>query len=65
MFRHGGGHGRGRGRGRGLMDDGDAQQPGIHFHQPIALPPGDRTRGSVPNVVSFVCYFHIVLPTLQ
>ena len=58
MFRGGG-----SGRGRGLMDDGDAQQPGIHFHQPIALPLGDRTRGSIPNIVSFVCYFHIVFLT--
>ena len=40
----GGGHGGGRGRGRGLMHDCDAQQPGIHFHEAIALPPGDRTR---------------------
>ena len=58
-----GGRGRGRGRDRGLMDDGDAQQPVIHFHQPIALPLGDRTRGSIPNIVSFICYFHIVLLT--
>ena len=42
MFRRGCGRGRGRGRGRGLMDDGDAQHPGIHFHQAIALPPGDQ-----------------------
>ena len=58
MFRgggRGGGRGRGRGGGCGLMYDGDAQQPGIHFHQEVALPPGDRTRGSIPNVVSFIC----------
>ena len=54
MFR-GGGRGGGSGRGRGPMDDRDAQQPGIHFHEAIALPPGDRTRGSIPNVVSFIC----------
>ena len=45
------------------MYDGDAQQPGIHFHQANALPPGDRTRKSIPNVVSFICYFHILLLT--
>jgi len=55
MFR-GGGRGRGRGGGRALMDDGDAQQPGIHFHQEVGLPLGDRTRGTIPNVVSFICY---------
>ena len=60
MFRGGG-----RGRGRGLMDDRDAHQLGIHFHEAIALPPGDQTRGSIPNVVRFICYFHVVLPTLQ
>ena len=60
MFRGGG-----SGRGRGLMDDRDAEQPGIHFHKAIALPPGDRTRGTIPNVVRFICYFHVVLPTLQ
>ena len=49
----GGGHGRGRGGGRALMDD--VQQPGIHFHQEVGLPLGDRTRGSIPNVVSFIC----------
>ena len=59
----GGGRGGGCGRGRGLMDDGDAQYSGIHFHQAIVLPPGDRTRGSISNVVSFICYFHIVLLT--
>ena len=64
MFR-GGGHGGGRGRGRGSMHDCDAQQLGIHFHEVVSLPLSDRTRGSVSNVVSFVCYFHIVLPTLQ
>ena len=46
MFR-GGGRGGGSGRGRGLMDDRDAQQPGIHFYEANALPPGDRTRGSI------------------
>jgi len=51
----GGGRGGGFGRGRGLIYDGDAQQPGIHFHQAVDLPPGDRTRGSIPNVVSFIC----------
>ena len=56
MFRCGGGRGRGRGRGHGLMDDGDAQHPGIHFHQAIALPPGDRTRGSIPNVIVLLTY---------
>ena len=50
MFRGGG-----RGRGRGLMDDHDAQQPGIHFHEAIALPPGDQKRGLITNVVSFIC----------
>ena len=58
MFRGGscgGGCGRSHGRGRGLMYDGDAQQPGIHFHHAVDLPPGDRTRGSIPNVVSFIC----------
>ena len=64
MFR-GGGRGGGRGRGRGLMDDRDAQQLGIHFHEAIALPLGDRTCGTIPNVVRFICYFHIVLATLQ
>ena len=64
MFR-GCGRGGGHGRGRGLMDDRDAQQPGIHFYEANALPPGDRTRGSIPNVVRFICYFHIVLATLQ
>ena len=59
MF-HGGGHGGGRDR----MHDCDTQQPDIHFHEAIALPPGNRTRGSIPNVVRFICYFHIVLPTL-
>jgi len=44
----------GRGGGRVLMDDADAQQPGIHFHQEVDLPPGDRTCGSIPNVVSFI-----------
>ena len=53
-----------QGGGRGLMDDPDAQQPGIHFHEAIALPQGDPMRGSIPNVVRFICYFHIVLPTL-
>ena len=62
MFR-GCGRGGSHGRGRGLMDDRDAQQLGIHFHEAIALPLGDRTRGSIPNVVSFICYFHIVLLT--
>ena len=55
MFRGGG---RGRGRGGGgcvFMDDVDAQQPGIHFHQEVALSLGDRTCGSIPNVVSFIC----------
>jgi len=58
MFRgggHGGGRGRGRGGGRTLMDDFVSQQPGIHFHQEVDLPLGDRTRGSIPNVVSFNC----------
>ena len=65
MF-HGGGRGGGRGRGRGRMHDCDAQQSGIHFHEGIiTLPPGDRTRGLIPNAVRFICYFHIVLPTLQ
>ena len=54
MFR-GGGRGRGCGGGRTLMDDFVAQQPGIHFHQEVDLPLGDRTRGSIPNVVSFNC----------
>ena len=54
MFR-GGSRGRGRGGGRVLMDDADAQQPGIHFHQEVALSLGDRTCGSIPNVVSFTC----------
>ena len=54
-----------QGGGRGLMDDPDAQQPGIHFHEAIALPQGDPTLGSIPNVVRFICYFHIVLATLQ
>ena len=54
MFR-GGSHGGGRGSGRVLMDDADAQQPGIHFHQEVDLPLGDRRRGSIPNVVSFIC----------
>ena len=54
MF-HGGGRGRGRGGGGCVfMDDVDAQQPGIHFHQEVDLPPGDRTCGSIPNVVSFI-----------
>ena len=55
MFRGGGcgcRHGRGRGGGRALMDNVDAQQPGIHFHQEVGLPLGDRTRGTIPNVVS-------------
>ena len=64
MFR-GGGCGGGRGTGCGRMHDCDAQQPGIYFYEAIALPPGDRTRGTIPNVVRFICYFHIVLPTLQ
>ena len=54
MFR-GGGRGRGRGGGRTLMDDFVSQQQGIHFHQKVDLPLGDRTRGSIPNVVSFNC----------
>ena len=54
MF-HGGGRGRGRGGGRALMDDVDAQQPGIHFHQEVDLPLDDRMHGSIPNVVSFIC----------
>ena len=54
MFR-GGGRGRGCGCGRMLMDDFVAQQPGIHFYQEVGLPLGDRTRGSIPNVVSFTC----------
>ena len=54
MFR-GGGRGRGRGGGHALMDDGDAQQPGIHFHQEVGLPLGDRMHGSISNVVSFIC----------
>ena len=58
MFR-GGGRGGGRGRGRGggcvLMDDFVAQQAGINFHQEVDLPLGDRTRGSFPNIVSFIC----------
>ena len=53
------------GGGRGLMDDPDAQQPGIHFHEAIFLPPGDQARGTIPNVVRFIYYFHIVLPILQ
>jgi len=53
----GGGRGRGRGGGPALMDDFVAQQPGIHFHQEVDLPLGDRTRGSIPNVVnSFVSF---------
>ena len=52
---HGGGRGRGPGGGRSLMDVVDAQQPGIHFHQEVDLPPGDRTRGSISNIVSFIC----------
>ena len=51
----GGGHCRGRDGGRALMDDVGAQQPGIHFHQEVGLPLGDRMRGSIPNVVSFIC----------
>ena len=54
MFR-GGGRDRGCGDGRTLMDDFVAQQRGIHFHQEVDLPLGDRTRGSIPNVVSFTC----------
>ena len=54
MFR-GGGCGGSRGGGRVFMDDVDAQQPGIHFYQEVGLPLGDRTRGSIPNVVSFIC----------
>ena len=61
----GGGRGSGRDRGPGLMDDRDAQQPSIHFYEAIALPPGDRTCGTIPNVVRFICYFHIFLLTLQ
>jgi len=45
----------GRGGGCALMDDFVAQQPGIHFHQEVGLTLGDRTRGSIPNVVSFIC----------
>ena len=60
MFR-GGGRGGGRGRGRGLMHDCESQPPGIHFHEgAIALLSGDRMRGSIPNAVRFICYFHIV-----
>ena len=54
MFR-GGSRGWGRGGGCVLMDDFVAQQPGINFHQEVDLPLGDRTRGSIPNVVSFIC----------
>ena len=56
MFR-GGGRGRGCSGGHTLMDDFVPQQPGIHFHQEVDLPLGDRTRGSIPNVVnSFVSF---------
>ncbi|KAG2571465.1 hypothetical protein PVAP13_7KG109155 [Panicum virgatum] len=54
MFRgggRGGGRGRGRGGGRALMDDVDAQQLGIHFHQEVGLPLGNRTRRSIPNIL--------------
>ena len=58
MF-HGGGRGGSRGRGRGgghsLMDDVVVQQTGIRFHQEVGLPLGDRTRGTIPNIVSFIC----------
>jgi len=54
MFR-GGGRGRGCGCGRMLMDDFVAQQPGIHFHQEVDLPLGDRMPGLIPNIVSFIC----------
>ena len=64
MFR-GGGCGGGCGTGRDCMHDCDAQQPGMYFYEAIALPQGDPMRGSIPNVVRFICYFHIVLPTLQ
>ena len=60
MFR-GGGHGGGRGR----MHDSESQRPGVHFHEAITLPLGNRTSGSIPNVARFICYFYIVLSTLQ
>ena len=55
MFRGGG-----RGGGRGRMHDSESQRPGVHFHEAITLPLGNRTSGSIPNVVRFICYFHIV-----
>jgi len=60
MFRGGG-----RGGGRGRMHHSESQRPSIHFHEAITLPSGNRTRGSIPNAVTFICYFHIVLPALQ
>ena len=50
----GGSCGRCRGGGRVLMDDFVAQQPGIHFHQEVDLPLGDRMPGLIPNIVSFI-----------
>ena len=69
MFRGGGGHygggGRCGGRGSGCMfADALAQRPGLHFHEAIALPSGNRTRGSIPNVVRLVYYFHLFFTIL-
>ena len=65
MFHGGGGRGGSRGRGRGCTHDCESQRPGIHLHEAIALPSDHRMRGSIPNAVTFICYFHIVLPILQ
>ena len=62
MFRGGGGHRGGGSRrgehGRGCkFTDALAQHPGIHYHEAITLSSGNRTRGSIPNVVRFIFLF--------
>ena len=70
MFRGGGGHhgggGRCGGRGSGCMfTDALAQRPGLHFHEAVALPSGNRTHRLIPNAVRFIFSFHIFFTALE
>jgi hypothetical protein len=62
MFRGGGCRGGGRrggfgGRG-GMIEDTLPHSSGLHFYGAIGLPLGNRTRGSIPNIVRFIPSFN-------
>jgi hypothetical protein len=61
-YRGGGRHGGFGGRG-GMVEDALPHSPRLHFYGAIGLPFGNRTRGSIPNVVRFIPFVNIFFTT--